>query len=232
MCCRRGSGMEAIMDNYVITIARGFGSGGKAIGLLLSDMLGVPCYDKEILQIAADTSGINESYFFDSDEKVTNGFRLLFKKINGTGGHYKDYPFKPENRKFTSNENLFNFQADVLRHLGKTESCIIIGRASNYILKDYANALHVNIQAPLENCVHETMRRMQIEYGEALQTVQKSDKYRADFYYYYTGEEWNNPVNYDICLNTQRFDYQTCADIIVESLKLRFKDLTVQRRTD
>lgn len=213
------------MNNYVITIARGFGSGGKAIGLLLSDMLGIPCYDKEILQLASDTSGINESYFFDTDEKITNRFRLLFQKINGTGGHYIDYPFKPENKKFTSDENLFKFQASVLQKLGRTESCIIIGRASNYILKDYSNALHVNIQAPLEYCVQETMRRMQIERDDALQMVQKSDKYRADYYYYYTGEEWNNLTNYDICLNTQRFDYQTCANIIVDSLKLRFKHL-------
>lgn len=214
------------MDNYVITIARGFGSGGKAIGLLLSETLGIPCYDKEILQMAADESGINESYFHESDERVSNTLSTLFRKRNHKG-IFKDYVFTPENKKFTSDENLFNFQASVIRHIGNTESCIIIGRASNYILKDYSNAFHVNIQAPLDTCVTETMRRMQLSHDDAVSMVQKSDKYRADYYYYYTGEIWNNPANYDLCLNTSRMDYQTCVDIILESVKKRFKDIPI-----
>ena len=207
------------MKNYIITIARGFGSGGKAIGLKLSEQLNIPCYDKEILQMAADQSGINENYFFESDEKVKSTFTSLF----GKPGKFKEYTFTPENKKFISNENLFNFQASVMRHIGNTESCIIIGRASDYILKDYHNVLSVNIQAPLENCIRETMKRMQMDYNEALQMVKKSDKYRSDYYYYYTGESWNNPSNYDLCLNTGKFSINQCMDIILHSLKTKFE---------
>jgi len=209
------------MDNYVITIARGFGSGGKAIGLLLSEMLNIPCYDKEILQMAADTSGINESYFFNSDEKVkTSFFSLLDAKESN--GKYKEYLFTPENKKFTSNENLFNFQASVIKHIGTTESCIIIGRASDYILRNRSNVFRVNIQAPLDKCIQVTMKRMQLNYNEAMQMVRKSNKYRSDFYYYYTGESWDNPLNYDLCLNTSRLKRKVCAEIIMQSTEKMF----------
>ncbi len=221
--------MEKIAEkNYVITIARGFGSGGKAIGLALAETLDIPCYDKEILEMAAEKSGINESYFFESDEKVKSTFTSMFgKKVQA--GKFKDYTFTPENKKFTSDENLFNFQASVMRHIGNTQSCVIIGRASDYILKSYPNVLSVNIQAPLENCVHEAMNRMQIDFSDAVQIVQKSDKYRADYYYYYTGEKWNNTINYDLSLNTGRLSRELCIDIIISTAEKKF-GITLPKR--
>lgn len=206
------------MNNYVITIARGFGSGGKAIAMQLAEKLGIPCYDKELLQKAADVSGINESYFFESDEKVKPAFLSLLTGAQRKG-NFKNYVFTPENKKFTSDENLFNFQAQVIRHLGNTETCVIIGRASDYILKDYKNVFSVNIQAPFEQCVRNTMDRMQLDQQQAEQMVSRSDKYRSDFYYYYTGEEWNNTINYDLSLNSGKLTEEECVDIIVCGLK-------------
>lgn len=208
------------MDNYVITISRGFGSGGKAIGLALSEKLNIPCYDKEILQMAADESGINESYFFESDEKVKPTFSNLFKRKEG---NFQNYTFTPENKKFTSDENLFNFQAAIMRHIARTESCIIIGRASNYVLRTYPNVFSVNIQAPLEDCIQETMNRMFLSYSEAQKMVQKSDKYRADYYYYYTGEKWLQSDFYDMHLNTGRLSRIDCVDIIINAAETKLK---------
>ena len=121
------------MQNYVITIARGFGSGGKQIGLRLSKKLGIPCYEKQILQMASDYSGINKALFVKSDEKL-NGKKIAMKlkkfpKINRLA--------EPSQKDFVSDVNLFNIQAEIIKELAKTESCIIIGKCANHILKEY-----------------------------------------------------------------------------------------------
>lgn len=208
------------MEKTVITISRGFGSGGKAVALMLSEKLGIPCYDKEILQMAADESGINEGFFFEADEKPKASYSRLFGKLPRKGA-YKDYTFSPENRKFISDQNLYNFQAAVIRHLAATESCVIVGRASNYILKDNPDAVRINIQAPLDMCVAETMKRMQLHTDEARDMVLKSDRYRADFYKYYTGNDWKDPAEYDLSINTGTMSREDAVNLIISMIGMK-----------
>ena len=201
------------MQNYVITIARGFGSGGKQIGLRLSKKLGIPCYEKQILQMASDYSGINKALFVKSDEKL-NGKKIAMKlkkfpKINRLA--------EPSQKDFVSDVNLFNIQAEIIKELAKTESCIIIGKCANHILKEYENVISVYVEAPRRACRATIMERLDVTAQEADQMIYQTDKYRADYYSYYTGGgKWTDPVAYDITLNSERLGYDDCAELIAQ----------------
>ncbi len=209
------------MKNYVITIARGFGSGGKQIGLILSQKLGIPCYEKQILQMASDYSGINKSLFVKADEKL-NG-----KKIALALKQFPKMPklAEPNQKDFVSDVNLFNVQAQLIRELAKTESCIIVGKCANEILKDYDNVISVYVEAPRKACRSAIMERLDVTAQEADQMIYQTDKYRADYYSYYTGgKKWTDPVAYDMTLNSDRIGYEDCADIIIN-----YKDMKISR---
>lgn len=203
------------MDNFVITIARGYGSGGKTIGKALAEKLGVNCYDREILHLASDDSGINEELFHNADEKVSGNLFGLKKGI------YTGKLISPEDNDFVSDQNLFNYQAKIIKEKASSESCIIIGRAADYILRTYPNVISVNIQSPLEVCVSEIVERSSLSAKEAEKKILKIDKYRSDFYKYYTGRDWRDTNNFDICLNSSRIGWDKCVDAIIGFAELK-----------
>lgn len=210
------------MENYIITIARGFGSGGKQIGLLLSKKLGIPCYEKQILQMASDYSGISKALFVKSDEKVSGKKIAMalkkFPKINRMA--------EPSQKDFVSDVNLFNIQAEIIRELAKTESCIIVGKCANYILKDYSNVVSVYVEAPRRACRATIMDRLDVTAQEADQMIYQTDKYRSDYYSYYTGgRSWTDPVAYDMTLNSERIGYEDCVEIITHYKDIKMKNL-------
>lgn len=206
------------MKNYVITIARGYGSGGSHIAKKLSEELGIPCYDTEILEKASELSGINESFFFEANEKINKG-QLIFSE-HKIDGKWTIYP--PDDKRYLSNENLFAYQAKIIlgMALEGNESCIIIGKAANYILRTFPNVLRVNIQAPEEKCVCNIMDRLQVERKVALKNIEKTDKYRINYYKYYTGEDWLDPCQYDLSINTGMIAEEEAAHIIIQSLSV------------
>ena len=204
------------MDNYVITIARGFGSGGKDIGTRLSKELGIPCYERQILTMASEKSGIDESLFVETDEKLRNKYIANFLRKLPTPNVYE-----PHEKEFVSDVNLFNIQAEIIRELAKTESCIIIGKCANHILKSYDNVISVYIEAPRAACRKTVMERLDVSEQEANQIIYQTDKYRADYYSYYSGGGyWTDPVAYDITLNSDRIGYDNCVELISN-----FKDI-------
>ncbi|XOQ49480.1 MAG: Cytidylate kinase [Eubacteriales bacterium] len=205
--------------NYAITIARGYGSGGRRIGQKLADKLNIDFVDRELLQLASIESGINEALFGQADERVKKSL-LLFKNIR-KNNHLGDV-LKPEQNGFTSDENLFNYQAKVLRSLTEKESFVVMGRAADFILKDYPNVLSVNIQASPKFCVKAVMDLMGCSEKEAESRIEKIDRYREDFYKYYTGKNWNDPENFDLCLNSERLGDDNCIRLIIECAKLKF----------
>lgn len=207
------------MDHYVVTIARGFGSGGKEIGNKLSKRLKIPCYESQILKMASDESGINESLFNQADEKLkTYG---VIKK------YLKRIPFnevaEPSSKEFTSDENLFTIQSQIIRHLARVESCIIIGKCADYVLKEFTNVISVYIEAPRKACLASIMNKLGVNEEKAHKLIEKTDKYRADYYHYYTGGgSWTNPVNYDLTLNSDRVGRELCVDLLEEYVKMKF----------
>lgn len=196
----------------VITFGRGFGSGGKAIAVALAEELGIPCYEKEILRLASDKSGINEALFAERDEKLKGG--LLKKMMSSVPVNYK---VEPSDKKFTHDNNLFQIQSEIITELARTQSCIIVGKCADYILRNQMNILSVLIDAPMNSCVKSIQERMGVSEQEAIRLIHKTDRYRSDYYKYYTGgREWRNPTNYDICLNSGTLGRQKCVEILKE----------------
>ncbi len=151
------------MDNFVITIARGFGSGGKQIGLALSKQLGIPCYENQILSMASNYSGINKDLFFQVDEKL-RGYHLIKRLMKSAN---KDDIVEPTDKSFISDVNLYNIQAKIIKELAKQQSCIIIGKCANHLLRDYDNTISVYIEAPRAFCVKNVIERLGFTEEEA-----------------------------------------------------------------
>lgn len=206
------------MDNYVVTIARGFGTGGKQIGMKLAEDLEINCYENRILTLASQYSGYGEDIF--EDEKLKGG--LLVNRF------LKNLPVtkapKPNINKFSANRNTFEIQSKIIRQLADTESCVIIGKCADYVLKDYKNVVSVYIEAPREYTRAHIMERMNVYSDEADRLITETDKYRADYYKFYTGGNyWTNPVNYDITLNSMKLGEENCVEIIKETLRRKLK---------
>lgn len=211
------------MKNYVITVARGFGTGGKEISARLADELGIHCYENRILTLASQLSGYDESKFVAEDEKLKGSiFVNKLKEIPRTLSP------KPVVDTFTSDSRLYDFQEKIIKKLADTESCVIVGKCADYVLKDYTNVISVYIEAPREYCRARIMRKMNIDAEEADKLISRTDKYRADYYKFYTnGNYWTNPVNYDITLNSAKVGQDNCIKIIKEYLKMKFPDVNI-----
>lgn len=203
--------------NVVITIARQYGSGGKTIAAMLAKELGINCYSREILRMASEDSGINEKLFGMSDEKMKHAgwFRLLNRPYSGE-------LLPPESSDFVSDDNLFNYQAKVIKELADKESCVIIGRCADYVLKDYENVVSVFVHADKEFCLARAMERHSMSEKDMQKFIEKTDKYRGDYYKYYTGHNWADARNYDLCLDSGKLGFEKCVEEIRAYLNIRF----------
>lgn len=203
------------MNNFVVAITRTCGSGGMSIGQLLADHYGVNIYDRKLLQLASEDSGISEELFASADENVKKS--MLYKVSRKV---YTGEIIPPESENFTSNQNLFAFQAKVLKELAERESYVVIGRAADYVLKDFHNLIRVYIHAPKDICIEREMKRQGITEHEASAYVEKMDNYREAYYTYHTGHVWKDANNYDLCLDTSKFTYEESAEIIKSLIRI------------
>lgn len=209
-------------NHYVITIERGFGSGGKTIGINLSEELGIPCYEDQLLRMASDYSGISEQMFAQVDEKLRGSY--ITKKLAGFPNINRIA--QPTDKKFVSDDNLFSIQAEIIRQLANTESCIIIGKCGNVALKGYANVVSVFVDADMDYCITNVKDRLCVNDTEAEHLILKTDKYRSDYYKYYSGGmEWKDPKGYDLILNSGKIGMDKCAEVIKAFAKIKFDKL-------
>lgn len=207
------------VSNYVIAISRGFGSGGKSIGLMLSQKLGIPCYESQILALASESSGISKAKFAQVDEKLRRATLLTRLKAAPNIDHI----LLPTDKKFVSDDNLFNIQTKIIRQLAERESCIIIGKCANYVLRDMPNVVSAYIEAPRAYCLKSIMDRMGVTEDEAHKLITNVDKYRANYFRYYTnGRQWTDPVLYDMTINTERVGKENAVEIIKDCVNIKF----------
>ena len=202
------------MDKFVITIARETGSGGLNITRKLSDALGVPYYDRDLLRKASEVSGIHERLFGAADERLG-----LKEMLSAAEKVYTGEVLPPDSDDFTSTRNLFSFQARIIKELAETESCIILGRCANYLLADRKDVLRVFIHAPLE-AREERVASYSLAWSprEVTKYIRVEDKRRASYYRYYTGEEWRDAAGYDLSLNSGELGEEGCVRRILDVL--------------
>ena len=206
------------MEHIVVTIARQYGSGGKTVGEMYAKELGIPCYGMNLLKMASEESGINEQLFMQFDEKLRNNLLLRM-----TTDLYDGQVIPPGHKDFVSAKNLFNWQAEVIKRLAKNETCVIIGRAADYVLKDYPNVVSVFVHASPEFNLARAMERNSMTTAEMEKFIASTDKYRSDFYKHYTGREWTDARNYDLCLNSGKQVFEKCVEEIKAYIKVRFE---------
>lgn len=205
------------MENRVITIARSYGSGGRKMGRLLAKELGYEYYDREILRIASDESGISEELFRQADEKQRIPLFRIAREV------YTGEVIPPDSDDFISNENLFRYQAKIIRELAATRNCVIVGRCANFILRGRDNVLNVFVTASVVDCVRRVMETDGLNLEEAEKKIKKIDKRRADYFKYFTGRQWQDAALYDLCLNTGHMSEQKCVDIVRAYMEARFE---------
>ena len=207
------------MGNFVITIARGYGSGGTYVARKLSERLGgIPIYDSEILTMASEKSGISESLMFQLNDKIKAGKALFADKE----GVYKGVTYTPESKKYLSDENLFGNQAEIIKKLAETESCIILGKAANYILRKNKNVLRLNIQSNFAYSIETIKERIMVDEFEAERRIETYDKYRKDYYKYFTGKNWLDPLQYDLSINISAMGEDNVVDMLESLVRQKF----------
>lgn len=201
------------MSKFVITIARGFGSGGKTVGKMLAKKLDINYYDDDLIKLASEESGINVELFGKADEHVKTN---LFKRYNRS---YGEKLISPDSDNFVSNDNLFSYQAKIIRDLADKQNCIIIGRCGDYVLRDNPNVIRLFFYADTASCVKNVVDMYAISEKEAKDRIESIDRTRAQYYRYYTGGEWNNVNNYDLCINTGRLGFERSAEVVLGYLR-------------
>ena len=204
-------------DKIVITIARQYGSGGRTIGNMLAEKLGIHFYDKELMKLASDESGINEALFANADEKLrrTSLFKIAHNAYNGE-------LISPESDDFVSTKNLFNYQAKIIKGLAEEESCVIVGRCADYILKERENVVNLFVHASLDFRIKRAIEVEGISKNKAAETVMKKDKSRANYYKYHSGERWDNVLNYDMAIRSDlgsMEDTVACVKAYLDTMK-------------
>lgn len=205
------------MENRVITIARSYGSGGRSMGQLLAKELGYEYYDREILRIASDDSGISEELFRRMDERKGMPLFRIAREM------YTGEVIPPDSDDFISNENLFRYQAKIIRELAATRNCVIVGRCANYILRGRENVMNVFVTAPVSDCIRRVMQTDGLDLEEAEKKIRKIDKRRADYYKYFTGRQWHDAALYDLCLNTGHMSEKKCVELVRAYMDARFE---------
>jgi len=202
----------------LITIEREYGSGGRIIGKTLSSQLHIPYYDDDILKMASEQSAVGEQFFRMNDEKAGNN---MLAKIVGGVRNSLSKPSIGDN--ITSPDNLFRFQSEVIRGLAEQQSCILIGRCSDFVLasSELADFISVFVYCDLATKIRRVMEVDSVDTKEALNRVQKINRSRRDYYKYYTGEEWSDVMHYDCPVNTTKITLDQAAELISDYIRMR-----------
>ena len=189
--------------NIVITIAREYGSGGRYIGKLVANKLEMKLYDKNFITKVAAETGLSEEYIKENEQK-----RKILAGLNN--GYYVG---------LNNSDELFIKETEIIKQIAEKESCVIIGRCADFILKDKENVLKVFVYSDMENKIKRATQFYGLNKEKAEKEIKSINKLRANHYKYYTEREWNNHENYDICINSDEIGVEKAADLICDMVK-------------
>lgn len=199
-------------DNFVITISRQYGSGGHAVGEAIAKKLGVAFYDSQLIDLTAIASGFTPEYVAKHEQKLPNG---LLNKLYNDNYAYVNEVIPP-------NDKLFIAQTGVIRNIAAHESCVIVGRAANFILKGHKKCFNVFVHANKEFRKNRVVLNYRIESADAEKVMAIKDKERDNYSKHYTGKHWNDLNEYDVTVETSKFGIEGTADMIIDASKLFF----------
>ena len=211
---------EEKRNNVVITIGREFGSGGRELGKKIADRIGAKYYDKELLIEAAKRAGMCEEFFERRDERFPafiNGifsFAFGYNSINCYSGSTS-----------ISDDSIYRAQSDFIHSLAEEESCVIVGRTADYVLRDHPRVVNVFVHAPEDECVARIMRRNEPDVAteeKAKAKARRMNKLRANYYNFYSDKTWGKASSYDLTFDTSKLPIDGIVEVIVQYIRQRF----------
>lgn len=209
------------MSNYVISISREFGSGGRLIGKKLAAALSIPCYDRTLIQKTAEKSGLSPDFIARAEERARSRFHLNIAPI-GIG--------IPSfgNQGIPVSHQAFFAQADVIRELAAQGPCVLVGRCSDYILSEHPECIKVFIHADLSSRIQRCLHEYHIPADGMESRINQMDRGRANYYNYYTGHTWGDMRRYDLTLNSTTTGIDGAVELISNLVKLRMSALELE----
>lgn len=206
-------------SKFVITIGRQFGSGGRELGRMLSERLGIEYYDKKLLAEAASASGLSPETIERHDERVPN---LLGSSVGFSMG-YGQMPWY--NGAVVMSDSINNSMSDVIMRLADTHPCVIVGRSADFVLRDHDTPLvSLFVHAPIEERVKRIVGRLDKEDAGAARTLaHKTDKLRAAYYNFYTDRKWGDSATYDLTFDSSKLAMADICDLVAEYIRRRFR---------
>ena len=190
-------------NQIIITLSREYGSGGRYIGKLVAEKLGIKLYDKEFVAKLAEETGLSSEYIENNEQK-----RGALETLNN--GYYSG---------LSNSDELFIKESELIKKVASENSCVIVGRCADFILKENKNAFKVFVYSNMENKIKRTTNIYGLDKNKAEKEINRINKLRANHYKYYTEKDWNNPENYDICINSDSLGVEKAADLICEMIK-------------
>lgn len=207
--------MNIMEKKIIISIGRQFGAGGGRVGQALAERLGIAYYDKELILEAAKEYGFAPEFFEQNDEKSASftGNVLQWMESLVTGGMSA--------KNYLSQDALFEMQASAIRKIAEEKSCVIVGRCSDYVLRDNPNCISVFLHSTDEDRAQRIQERSNISREEALTKMRTQDKKRAAYYNFYSSKTWGDSATYDLSINVSALGVEKCVDLIIHYLSQR-----------
>ncbi len=207
--------------NTVITVGRQFGSGGRIIGRRIAERLGYKFYDKELLAEAAKHSGVSPELFEKQDERTPSFFNGIFSFAMG---HIPMAYYTGTSS--ISDDGIYKAYSDFIHDIAGRQSCVIVGRTSDYILRDHPRCVNIFIHAPIEACIDRIIKRSPdiTSHRDARAMAEKMNKLRANYYNFYTDKTWGHATSYDLCLDSSLLPVDDIVDLVIDYINRRFPD--------
>jgi len=202
------------MEKFIITISREFGSGGRYVGEMLAKELGVPFYDRDIITMVAEKSGLSASFIEKSDESIPNTFLHNLKYSAYSSVDTMAFVEMP-----VITDKVFLAQSSVIKEIASQGSCVIVGRCADYILRDEPDLVKVFIRASMEDKVKRAIKFHGLSPEKAPERVKKIDKSRTNYYKYYTHRPWGSFDNFDLGINTSFTGVTSAVTIIATMIR-------------
>ena len=188
--------------NIIITVAREYGSGGRYVAKLVAEKLGLKFYDKNLIKIISDASGLSATYIEQNEQNIHGNLLSSFNTQ-----YYNN---------LSNDDNLFIAESKAIKEISEKGSCVIVGRCSNYILKDNLNVVNIFLYSDNESKVQRAIKYYGLDEKNALKEINRINKNREKHYHYYTHENWRNINNYDLSINVDKLGVEKTAEIITE----------------
>ena len=194
----------------IITIGREYGSGGREIGKALAEKLGISFYDKQIISLAAEKSGLSPEFITNNEQRVRSGFMQNLAASAAYQSGFFSSQYLP------LSETIFISQAQVIRDIAAKERAVIVGRCADYVLSGRKNTINVFIHAPIEDRVRRIMALYQLSEADAMKAIATSDKERGNHYFRYTDRKWGKAQNYDLSVNSSLLGIDGTVEMLAD----------------